>query len=407
MFIRISKYLAVITLLISLISFQSLLNAKENADAGHLFIRFQDEEFKIKSGKSYLESYLSGEAMYKVTGSKEGISFELKSFGLVADGVKTQKGETGNVSINLKPEKSKTTYDHKKNIIKSDIVVEVHYPLIDKIKGFKKPRKGEREIDDFRSYTEEFRGKFICELREIPKFDETRILKKGSKVLIELEISQKVLGALDGFVAEFPYVVVVEFYKLYLQETIKIQPVFIRYTPATGCNIGTTTTATTGGSYTILRDRAIEMWSRCCINLNFLPVVYVDDDDYRILTSAEAPNLRAEYDDANAIEVFFVENFDPVGQWGGGATWSSGTASAQIITCDTNLPVNLYNLAHELGHALGLYHPPGNSTPGSLMEPSGFCEDNPALMSDENCDNVSNPLLRHKWRLCWRKTNMP
>lgn len=139
-----------------------------------------------------------------------------------------------------------------------------------------------------------------------------------------------------------------------------------------------------------------------------MPPVYVENDDYRILSSAEEANIRAEYNDANAVEVFFVEVSDPVGLHGGGVCFSSGTANAQIITYDTNLPINLYNLAHELGHALGLFHPPGNSTPGSLMEPSGFCADNPALMSGENCDNASNPLLttRIPLTLCIRNTNM-
>ena len=66
-------------------------------------------------------------------------------------------------------------------------------------------------------------------------------------------------------------------------------------------------------------------------------------------------------------------------------------------------------LAHELGHALGLGHPPGNSSENSLMEPSGFCLDNPALMSKKNCDNADNPLLKTRFfplYLCIRNTNM-
>jgi len=151
------------------------------------------------------------------------------------------------------------------------------------------------------------------------------------------------------------------------------------------------------------------MWDRCCIGLDFLPVVYIYNNDYRILSSAESFSLLSLYDDPDSVEVFFVEVSDPVGMWGGGASFSSGTANAKVITFDTNLPINLYNLAHELGHSLGLYHPSwGNSTPGSLMEPSGFCADNPALMSSENCKNASNPLLVFKtpFRFCKKNPNM-
>lgn len=117
----------------------------------------------------------------------------------------------------------------------------------------------------------------------------------------------------------------------------------------------------------------------------------------------------AAYDNTGAVEVFFVEVSDPVGLHGGGVCYSGGTANTKIITYDTNLPINLYNLAHELGHALNLSHPPGNSTPGSLMEPSGFCADNPALMSNQNCDNASNPLFYYvlTTKSCTRSINMP
>jgi hypothetical protein len=405
MYTNVSK-VAIFAVLIVFISGFIFFNSAQEKGGGAILFNFYEEPTKLISGKSSLESYLSGEVLYSMTRTKEGINFTLQSLGFVTTGIKTEKGFTGNISVSLIPQKTKTTYDPKKRTINSEFMVEVHYPLIDKIKGFKEQPKGEKEIDNFRPFTEEFKGRLTFELKQLPTTDTTEILRKGSKALIELKLAQEVVGAIQSIELRDIYINVRIIGVLYRQKKIKIQPVFIRFTPATGCTIGTTTTATTGGSFTILRDRAIEMWSKCCVLLDFLPVVYVNNDDYRILSSSEETSLRNEYDDANAIEVFFVEDFDPVGNHGGGATWGSGTANAQIITCDTNLPVNLYNLAHELGHAFGLTHPGtfGNSTAGSLMEPSGFCEDNPAIMTDENCSNISNPLFTNTFRICWNRT---
>lgn len=353
------------------------------------------------------ETSLSGEVVYRIIQTRKAMAFELDSLGLVGTGINTERGESGNISIKLKPKTSRTKYDPKRRVIESTFLVEVHYPLIDRIKGYIVPKEGEREMDDYRSYTETFEGTIVSQLSESPRLGKKMEMKKGAAVTIKMNPTEKVLGEISQLYGEFRVIDVIIFPRRYIKRYINVQPVFVRYTPGQGC-FGGTTTATTGGSFNTLRDRSIEMWNRCCIGLNFLPPVYVENDDYRILSSAEEANLRAEYNDANAVEVFFVEVSDPVGLHGGGVCFSSGTANAQIITYDTNLPINLYNLAHELGHALGLFHPPGNSTPASLMEPSGFCADNPALMSNENCDNASNPLLttRIPLTLCIRNTNM-
>jgi hypothetical protein len=122
------------------------------------------------------------------------------------------------------------------------------------------------------------------------------------------------------------------------------------------------------------------------------------------LDEGEASDLRAEVDVDDCIEVFFVNSLDPDDQWGGGATWGSGTAGSKVISSDDNARngVDFTHLAHELGHVLGLIHPgqtPSTSSTqaastGTLMCPSGYRNDNPQVNSQENQNLLSNPLLQ-------------
>jgi hypothetical protein len=120
------------------------------------------------------------------------------------------------------------------------------------------------------------------------------------------------------------------------------------------------------------------------------------------LSESEADALRDDIEDDDCIEVFFVNSLSPDDLWGGGATFGSGTASAQIISSDDNARHNIdfTHLGHELGHVLGLRHPNAAATAsavpastGTLMCPSGFMNDNPTVNSQENENLLQNPLL--------------
>jgi hypothetical protein len=376
-------------LLILLFTFP--LFSQEKNEANGLRLKLDNEKIMVKTSIGNQETKASGEIVFSMVSSYEGLLLELESFNMRANSVKTESGESGNISFGLQKGMAHAEYDEKNNLIILECMLDVHYSLIDKIMGFKKADRDEIESDVYESYTELFKAEVKIYLSE-------RIEPEGNAVCAEGAVIEATLSSVETITGELTAVsvsieVATAVFNLFSKRWIDIQPVFIRYTPDTGICCGGGDTATTGGSYPILRDRAVEMWDRCCIGLNFLPPVYIAEDDYRILSSAEESSLRASYDNPNAVEVFFVEAGDPLGIHGGGVCFSIGTANTQVITYDINLPINFYNLAHELGHSLDLLHPPGNSTEGSLMEPSGFTKDNPPLMSSENCNNVSNPLL--------------
>jgi hypothetical protein len=130
------------------------------------------------------------------------------------------------------------------------------------------------------------------------------------------------------------------------------------------------------------------------------------------IAAGEDATLRAEVNDSDCIEVFFVDTFDTPSTWGGGATFSSGLASAKVISSDDNsegvcvpggAACNRTHLAHELGHVMTLHHPGVGGIPpymvngstGTLMCPSGFTADNPRRNSVANENNVNNPLFQY------------
>lgn len=346
-----------------------------------------------------------------------GLNLVLTRLNLVSSGVATKKGDTGVIGLNLvaqgdKPE-YQATYDARTGQFSAEFESTLHYALIDEIKGYV-PSKSE-EGDLFLSYTESMGGKIEGRLPEAMKAADEGEVTMNAEIRLELERS--VVGSLRSMVV---YLDITKFW-WYLEtsptEILLVQPVFI--------GSGPSDPSATGTVYNTLLDRSAEIWDRCgtvrCISIRSRSPVYINNNAYRVLNSeAEAANLRAEVNVADAVEVFVVERWDPHYD-GGGACWSSGTASAKIVTCDQQLAVpcpmpaglwgcsvgaggtcgavNYYHLAHELGHALNLLHPgeyrsgmvAGSS--GSIMEPSGFCRDNPNVQSAKNCRSASSPLL--------------
>ncbi len=189
-----------------------------------------------------------------------------------------------------------------------------------------------------------------------------------------------------------------------LARELCVQPVSVRS--------GSNDNNPTGAGLSFGRPGADLQWGKAGVVFDWQPLMHVTNADLKTPDSdSKEDDLRSRVNSADCVEVFFVESFSPESKYGGGATWGSGSAEAKIISSDGNANgIDFTHLAHELGHAIGLVHP-GTGAPnalrpnvtdgstGTLMCGSGWQNDNPPVNSQENADNVSNPLITFSYRL--------
>lgn len=394
---------------------------------------FREVPGTVATDKGEQRTTFFGSIGFRVVSTEKALLLYLFDFNLISKGVPTEKGDTGLLSLRLVDTFEKPmTYDPRSGRASSEFQMVLHYELIDRVKGFRRVEtKG--EMDLYASFTEEMKGKMIARFPEA-----LQVAERGS-INVDLDLTLELSSSVLGSVRKLSVIsrVVIDWVKFRPAQMLKIQPVFI--------GTGPTDPARTGTAWATLIARSHEIWDKCgtvrCLKLVVNAPIYLNKPAYRVLDSeAEIDALRAEVNVADAVEVFVVQRLatcDLIG--GGGACWSSGTASAKIVTSDQQLAVpcpcpsacrgfcpcggcgtdprtcgavNLYHLAHELGHALNLAHPPGPSdglaasTVGSVMEPSGFCCDNPNKQSAKNCRNASNPLLYWGWAMCRGKPDI-
>lgn len=140
---------------------------------------------------------------------------------------------------------------------------------------------------------------------------------------------------------------------------VELQPVFFK--------CGNRDADPTGSTFYTQLSKANEIWSKLGVTFTTKSPVILDDCTNKTngTTLADRNTIRA-LRSGTGIEVYFVDN-DLAGV-GGGATIATG-ASSNVIVSDFGTSVTL--LAHELGHVLGLGHPPGSADAGTIMQPSG------------------------------------
>ncbi len=374
----------------------------------HLIAKLVNASAFVITNKGKQKSQINGELLFSISNDKETPKLTLDEANLIASTVEAKEGDSGQISLNLRnPSVAKYSPD---GTFEVSFQMNLHYPLIDKSKGYRKSEG--KDLDYFVPFVDTIMGKIQGKFGEKLSFP-MREPTKEMRVPITLSLDLKA--------QEFPWVTQIVVQNVSIVgtviiafaffKTLPIQPVFIRSGP--------TDASPTGWSFDTLMQAAKCMWRKCCIFFNVLPPVYVNKANYKVLdTATEIDNLRNEVTQSNAIEVFVADSMNQYfyANWGGGATFGSGTANAQIVTCDAQLRVpdpnnpgaylgaiNINHLAHELGHVMGLQHPgvptyppmTGTGTANTVMEPSGFYKDNPHAQSGNNCTHLGNPLFSY------------
>ncbi|MGZ5436557.1 MAG: hypothetical protein ACXWID_14645 [Pyrinomonadaceae bacterium] len=339
-----------------------------------------------------------------------GDPIRVRQFNLVFPGVPQadisgrqpkSKNPTGLLGMSIPASEKSTSlrYDAKSQTVSGEIPLQSHFPQIDEIYP-PQMTKDPRESDYSVSRTQRARVKFELKFSE-PL--ESANARAAQGQLIKLtgnasgEIAVEPLGDIGGYTIYLrPAAWAIDIGILRRFEAASrlcIQPVRIRS--------GAADPSPTGAGLAFGRPGANTQWGKADVVFQVRDWMFINNAGLKVATEdAEEDTIRDSIDVADCIEIFFVENFDPEGLHGGGATWRSGLAGAQIISSDGNATfgVDLTHLAHELGHVLNMGHPGDprglyDSSTNTLMCPSGWHNDNPKRNSRDNASNISNPLL--------------
>lgn len=303
------------------------------------------------------------------------------------------------MSIPASEKSVRLRYDAQNMTIAGEIPVQVHFPQIDEIYP-PEFAKDPKESDFAVSRTQSGRIKLELKLSEpLEKALERSTQRQPAKLTGNGGASIEVgaLGDIPPYRIELlPRAWLIDIGRIRWFEgasRLCIQPVRIRS--------GAADPTPTGAGLAFGTPGANTQWGKVDVVFQVRDWMFINDASLKVASEgAEETTIRGSVSVDDCIEVFFVENFTPASLHGGGATWSSGTANAKIISSDGNATfgVDLTHLAHELGHVLNMGHPgnPGglyNASTNTLMCPSGWHNDNPKRNSRDNGLNVSNPLL--------------
>ncbi len=143
--------------------------------------------------------------------------------------------------------------------------------------------------------------------------------------------------------------------------TVDLQPVTFRDNAADP--------APTGASWANRLSESNVVWGKLGVQFNDASPVVIDDPALKTSGKdlTEYNSVVGSHSDASKVCVFITNN--DYAFLGGAGTIGGGAAGSKIAMSDFGTSNTL--LAHELGHTLGLDHPPAGADENTIMTPSG------------------------------------
>lgn len=382
---------------------QSLLDERM-ADPTFRLVRSQTVETSLSVGRTQVP--LKGQIQLIIRGTKRGLeqgSVEVEELTFAAFDVnqrlltnRSPRNKANSVvSFRMQGRGIKFRYDANNRSIGGSVPGLVHYAQLTEIFP---PRMAQGE-DDFDLTSQQATMNLNLRLdRGLSGDQSTQVEEVPGSVSMNLRVAKMRDQNINEFNMSVTSKIAVQKYWLVANVEIVrrlcVQPVRIRSSAGEA--------SPTGAGLEFGLPAANHEWRKGDVIFEVRPFKEVISASLKVLSESEAGALLSTVNDDDCIEVFFVEKLDPESLWGGGATFGTGYATAQIITSDGMVPagIDLHHLAHELGHVMNLKHPghatatsPEGST-GTIMCPSGWLHDNPDANSTDNRNNIGNPLFR-------------